>query len=96
MTPTFKTSDEGAVVADAEKLLRSGADHELVLNFLREKGFDKIASIKALVGATGMPLREAKLIVHNSKAWRDVYERDEQFHQELGNIADKLEQDGRL
>lgn len=92
MTPTFKDAVQETVVSDAGKLLVCGADHELVLSFLREKGFGKIDSIKALAVVGGMQLREAKLMVHNSKTWNDVYDRDERFHEKLGGIVDDLEQ----
>lgn len=91
MSPTFKTAVQETAVSDAGKLLVTCADHELVLSFLREKGFNKIDSIKALVSAGGMPLGEAKLIVHNSKTWNDVYDRDEAFHRQLGELMDDLE-----
>jgi ribosomal protein L7/L12 len=96
MTPTFKTAIQETAVNDAGELLVSGADHELVLSFLREKGFNKIDSIKALVSAGGMALQEAKLIVHNSKTWNDVYDRDERFHKNIGETVDDLERGREL
>lgn len=91
MTATFKTPGQEATAGDAARLLASGTDPEIVLSLLREKGFDKIESIKALVGAGGMPLREAKVVVHNSEAWRDVHDRDERFQEELRQAAEKVE-----
>jgi hypothetical protein len=60
MKADFKTEEQAAVASDAEKLINSGADNEIVLGLLRERGFDKLDSIKAIVNATGMSLGEAK------------------------------------
>jgi len=50
---------------------------------LRERGFNKLDSIKALISATGMSLGEAKNIVHHSRAWQDSFARDEEYHASL-------------
>jgi ribosomal protein L7/L12 len=83
MKADFKTVEQAAVASDAEKLINSGADNEIVLGFLRERGFNKLDSIKALIGATGMSLGDAKNIVHHSRAWQDSFARDEEFHASL-------------
>jgi hypothetical protein len=83
MKADFKTAEQTAVASDAEKLINSGADHEIVLGFLRERGFNKLDSIKALISATGMSLGNAKGIVHHSRAWQDSFARDEEFHASL-------------
>ncbi|HLH34522.1 MAG TPA: hypothetical protein VKX41_07595 [Alloacidobacterium sp.] len=83
MNADFKTAEQGAIATDAKKLINSGADHEIVLGFLRERGYNKIDSIKALVSAAGMSLGDAKNIVHHSRAWQDSFARDEEFHASL-------------
>jgi ribosomal protein L7/L12 len=93
MNMSFKTEEQMAIVADAKKLIESGADHEILLGFLRERGFDKLESIKALMGTTGLPLSEAKEIVHRSRAWRDTFSRDEEFHASLLKAVQNLELD---
>jgi ribosomal protein L7/L12 len=83
MKADFKTAEQTAAASDAEKLINSGADHELVLGFLRQRGFNKLDSIKVLVSATGISLGDAKNIVHDSRAWQDSFARDEEFHASL-------------
>lgn len=80
MKADSKTAAQTAVASDAQKLLKSGADHEIVLGFLRERGFNKLDSIKALISATGMSLADAKNVIHHSRAWQDSFARDEEFH----------------
>jgi hypothetical protein len=81
------------VASDAERLTKSGADHEIVLGFLRERGFNKLDSIKALINATGMSLDEAKNSVHHSRAWQDSFARDEEFHASLLKAVQSLRLD---
>ena len=80
MNADFKTAEQIAVVSDAKRLLKSGAEYEIVLGFLRERGFNKLDSIKVLINATGKSLDEAKNIVHHSRAWQDSFATDENFH----------------
>jgi len=90
MKVEFRTPEQTAVASDAERLLQSGADHEIVLAFLRERGFNKLDSIKALVGISGISLGDAKNVVHNSRAWQDVFTRDEEFHASLEKAVQAL------
>jgi hypothetical protein len=83
MSANFKTAEQTTIASDAKRLISSGADHEIVLGFLRERGFNKLDSIKALINATGMSLNDAKSIVHHSRAWQDTFARDEEFHASL-------------
>ena len=90
MRVDFKTEEQVAIASDAKKLVNSGASHEIVLGFLRERGFDKLDSIKALISATGMSLKDAKNIVHQSRAWQDTFAKDEAFHASLLNAVQAL------
>ena len=90
MSVEFKTAEQVAIASDAGRLIHSGADHEIVLGFLRERGFNKLDSIKALIGATGMSLGDAKSIVHHSRAWQDSFARDEEFHASLLKAVQSL------
>ena len=65
-----------------DKLWR-GANVEDVIRTLRDSGFSKVHSIKALVDLGQANMSEAKHIVHNSQTWADVRERDEEFHRKL-------------
>lgn len=63
---------------------------ERILSSLRESGFSKTQSMKTLVDIQGISLKEAKALVHSSKTWSDVYERDEDFQEMLGkSIGDE-------
>jgi ribosomal protein L7/L12 len=90
MSINFKTEEQTAIASDAKKLLNSGADHEIVLGFLRERGFNKLESIKTLISTTGISLNEAKQIVHNSRAWQDTFSRDEELHASLMKAVQSL------
>jgi ribosomal protein L7/L12 len=90
MKADFKTAEQTAIVSDAAKLIKSGADHEIVLGFLRERGFNKLDSMKALVNTTGMSLGDAKNIVHHSRAWQDTFAKDEEFHASLLKAVEAL------
>jgi hypothetical protein len=63
-------------VSDAARLIGGGADIELVLIFLRDRGFDKIDSIYAIQILYEKQFPEAKNLVHSSTAWSDRYRAD--------------------
>ena len=83
MKADLKAAEQAAIASDAEKLIHSGADCEIVLGVLRERGFNKLDSIKTLIRVSGMSPGDAKDVVHNSRAWRDSFARDEEFHASL-------------
>jgi ribosomal protein L7/L12 len=70
---------------DGKKLLQAGADQELLLVFFRDRGFDKIDSIRAIQSLLGVRFADAKNFVDLSQAWSDRYESDA----ELKEIARK-------
>jgi ribosomal protein L7/L12 len=90
MSVEFKTAEQVAIASDAGRLIHSGAGHEIVLGFLRERGFNKLDSMKALISVTGMSLGDAKNIVHHSRAWQDSFARDEEFHASLLKAVQSL------
>jgi hypothetical protein len=61
------------VLEDARKLMNAGADVELILLFLRDRGFDQIDSIIAIRTLMGKSNAEAKKLIHASKAWSDRF-----------------------
>lgn len=69
-------NDIEAAQSVCKKMLDDGADVENVVQVLRDRGFSKIYSIKALADSGKMDLGEAKSAVHESEAWSDVFDRD--------------------
>jgi hypothetical protein len=69
------------VVEDARKLIQAGADPEIVLVFMRDRGLglaDCIYSVQALLGNQ---FATAKSLVVHSRAWSDRYETDTQIRE---------------
>ncbi len=60
---------------------------DTVLAQLRKEGFSQVQSIKATAERLGVPLAEAKRIVHTSAAWADVRPENDSFHQALDEAA---------
>lgn len=54
-----------------------------MLTQLRGEGFSQAQSIKATVERLGVPMAEAKRLVHVSAAWDDVRSENDSFHQAL-------------
>lgn len=81
------------VVADARRLAEAGTDREMILVFLREKGFNKIDSIKTVRVLYGLTMPEAKELIDYSKAWSDRFDSDMRFRetamQALRDLADE-------
>lgn len=77
-------STQEEVLKECRDKLARGEHLEDVIRILRDGGFSKVHSIKALVDLGQGNMNEAKHIVHYSQTWADVRERDEEFHRELG------------
>lgn len=60
---------------------------DIVLAQLHEEGFSQVESIKATVERLGLPLADAKRIVHLSAAWEDRRSANDGFHQLLDESA---------
>lgn len=69
------------VIADATRLVAAGADREMVLVFLRDRGFDKIDSINTIRGLYGLTMNEAKDLIDESSAWSDRFDSDMKFRE---------------
>jgi hypothetical protein len=67
------------VVADARRLEAVGADRETILVFLRDRGLNKIDSIKTIRGLYGLSMPEAKDLIDQSAAWSDRFDHDMEF-----------------
>lgn len=69
---------------ECRHMLESGASVEAVISELRIRGMSKVHSIKALVDLGVSDLAVAKQLVHDSIAWTDLRDRDDEFHRTLG------------
>lgn len=77
-------SERNDILKECQAKLARGVDLEEVIRILRNSGFSKVHSIKALVDLGQADLSDAKRLVHNSLTWSDVRERDEEFQRKLG------------
>jgi Ribosomal protein L7/L12 C-terminal domain len=73
-------------IEDAHRLAGAGADRETILFFLRERGFDKIDSIKTVREIYGLSMPDAKELVDHGAAWSDRYDSDMQFRETVLRI----------
>jgi hypothetical protein len=69
-----------AVLEDARSLMKAGADVELILLFLRDRGVNQIGSISTLQVLMGMPHAEAKRLICFSEAWSDHFDSVQDLH----------------
>ena len=89
----LKARDLSGVVKESETkrqaitLLNVDTSVEVVLRFLRERGFNKIDSINFLTLHGGLPLVEAKKAIDLSETWSDRFLADAQFHDQLEEAA---------
>ena len=75
--------DLTALIDQCQQLNAQGNGNEEIVALLRAQGCSKVESIVVLVKALKSENRKAKEIVHLSKTWADVRERDDQFHEAL-------------
>lgn len=75
--------DQSELLAACTTLFAEDAALDDVLSFLREQGCSKVDSIRVLVQAGNLNLREAKRVVHASSVWADTQEHDERLHDTL-------------
>ena len=66
---------------DALKLLQAGAEIELILSFLRERGIGEKDSGYILASIPESSVAAADSMVHSSSTWSDRYERDSGFRE---------------
>lgn len=76
-------SKQQEVLRECRSKIARGEKLEEVVRALRDGGFSKVHSIKALVDLGVTNMSEAKRIVHSSPTWDDVRERDEEFQRRL-------------
>lgn len=58
-----------------------GADPKTILVFLRDKGFDKIGSIKTVRVLYSLSVPEAKDLIDHSATWSDRFDHDMEFRE---------------
>jgi hypothetical protein len=73
----------GEVTERASEMWDEGARWDEILQTLCGEGFSKVDCIRATVEILRLPLADAKRIVHESRAWADRREADDQFHDVL-------------
>lgn len=79
-----------AVLEDARKLMKAGADVELVLLLLKDRGLDQGASIITIRALTAMSHDEAKKLVCFSKAWVDHFDSVQHLHSQVLKAIQEL------
>ena len=79
-----------------QKMLKDGNDIEDILLYLRKELASKTSSIFVVIQLLNIPPVEAKKLVHFSKAWNDVKERDEKFHEEVFSTLEEIEKKHHL
>src|SRR3984957_9759393 len=79
-----------AILEEAQQLKDNGAGQEGILRFLRDKGRDKIDSIRMLQSIYGLSHAQAKQEVHDSEVWRDRKLADESFHERRWNEFEEI------
>lgn len=73
--------------------IEQGATLEEVLQFLRERDYYMIPSIKAVRYLYGVSLREAKQLVHTSQTWSDERPNLDAFHDSVEQAWNELNRD---
>jgi len=73
----------GEVTERASVMWDEGDRWDAILESLRGEGFSKIDCIRATVEILRLPLADAKRLVHESRAWADRRESDDQWHDAL-------------
>jgi ribosomal protein L7/L12 len=68
------------VVAVAFRNMQGGQSLERILIGLKDEGFSQIDSIRAVMELTEISLGNAKVLVHNSRAWEMERQDSEDFH----------------
>jgi RNAse (barnase) inhibitor barstar len=76
---TVRGASDTESFGDAKKLIQGGAELELVLSFLRERGVGRIDSVYAMANLMEKPVSEARALVNRSQTWSDRYETDMRF-----------------
>jgi len=79
-----------AKLEEAQRLKDNGAGQEAILRFIRDKGGDKIDSIRIVQSVYGFSHAQAKQEVHDSEVWRDRKSADDAFHERRWNEFEEI------
>ena len=82
--------DFDEALANAQNRIRRGSGLEPVLFELREKGADKIDSIKIVRSVMNVSMGQAKSMVDRSEAWSDRYADDRALHRVARDAIERL------
>ena len=82
-------------VNEGRRLLAANASVEDVLILWRANGLSILHSIQALRHLTDRSLTEAKHVVHNSQAWRDMRAEYDRFHDEIEQAVEDVDDSER-
>src|SRR5579859_1812463 len=85
-----QNNDLNEALERAHHQLQVGLGLEPVLFELREKGADKIDSIKIIKSSMNVSMAQAKSLVDRSETWSDRYADDHAFHEAVREAAEKL------
>ena len=78
------TDDQLKLLLERSKqILLTSDDIERVLQYLRQGGCTKVDSMRVIVELKDLTLDDAKRIVHFSKTWEDIRNRDEEWHEQM-------------
>jgi ribosomal protein L7/L12 len=80
-----------SVMEKFHRRLMADGDLDGALRVLRDGGYSKIQSMKALADTGRFGLAEAKAVVHGSAVWEDTRQRDSEFHEALEAEVKKSE-----
>jgi len=69
------------------EMVSRGVGVEDIVATLRQRGLSKVQTIKVLFDLRLADAYDAKKLVHDSPAWADVRERDEEFHRKLDELG---------
>jgi len=78
------------ILKKCNEILSESKNPEDVIKYLRDEGFSKVMSMNILEKVTNIESDECKKLVHFSKTWADVKERDDKFHDDLMKAMEKL------
>ena len=79
------------LVAECQRLLAEGMGAEEIIGMLRYRGCSKIDSIAIMKLSMAIPLNQAKKLVHFSKAWEDLRDAHDKFHDSLEQALQEAE-----
>jgi hypothetical protein len=77
-------------------MVKDGKDIEDILRYLRKELESKVSSMFVVMQLLNIPPGEAKKLVHFSRTWNDVKERDENFQEEIFSALEALEKKNHL